>query len=294
MATPMIVQGRVITGTDVELIEELLAANPSWGRTRLSEELCKLWGWRTDKGRLRDMACRTLLLKLERGGCIQLPARRRRSTNGFRNRCPLWVSHSTDVISCRLGGLMPLEVVEVSARADELALFKCLLSEYHYLGHRNTVGENMKYLVRDGGGRALACVLFGAAAWKTAPRDAFIGWDARSREANLGGVANNTRFLILPWVQVAHLASHVLSRVIRRVRSDWMEKYGHAVHLLETFVDRSRFHGTCYQAANWICVGQTQGRTRNDRDRSIRVGPKAIYVYPLTRHFRRELCHVHA
>ena len=290
----MVIQGRVITGTDVELIEELLASNPAWGRTRLSEELCKLWGWRTHKGRLKDMACRTLLLKLERGGCIQLPARRRRSTNGFRNRRPQWAPHSTEVLSCRLRDLRPLEVVEVSARAHERALFKCLLSEYHYLGHRNTVGENMKYLVRDAGGRALACVLFGAAAWKTAPRDAFIGWDAHAREANLGRVTNNTRFLILPWVEVPHLASHVLSRVIRRVRSDWMAKYGHAVHLLETFVDRSRFHGTCYQAGNWVCVGQTQGRTRNDRDRSIRVGPKAIYVYPLTRHFRRELCHVHA
>ncbi len=149
----------------------------------------------------------------------------------------------------------------------------------------------MGYLVRDHNNRPLACLLFGSAAWKTAPRDSFIGWDRQRRKRNLCYITNNMRFLILPWVKVQHLASHILSRVSRRICSDWIKKYNHPVHLLETFVDRTRFQGTCYKAANWILTGQTQGRTRNDRDRTIKVSPKDIYVYPLIKNFRKRLCY---
>lgn len=159
-----------------------------------------------------------------------------------------------------------------------------------YLGYRGAVGENIKYLIRDAHGRPLACLLFGSAAWKTAPRDAFIGWNYRSREGNLRYLTNNMRFLILPWVRVPHLASHILSRIARRIRQDWEEKYGHPIYVLETFVDRSLFRGVCYRSANWILTGQTKGRTRNDRNHAIHAPIKDVYVYPLIKDFRRRLC----
>jgi hypothetical protein len=152
------------------------------------------------------------------------------------------------------------------------------------------VGENLRYLVRDRTGRPVGCALFGSAAWQCAARDAFIGWDRAARERNLQGLTNNTRFLVLPWVAVPHLASHLLAGLARRIRADWQSKYGHPIHALETFVDRSRFRGTCYQAANWVRLGSTQGRTRNDRNHRIRVSVKDVYLYPLSQGFRRELC----
>ncbi|MFZ4618554.1 MAG: Druantia anti-phage system protein DruA, partial [Rectinemataceae bacterium] len=143
--------------------------------------------------------------------------------------------------------------------------------------------------VRDRCDRVVACAVFGAAAWKTEPRDSFIGWDPATRAMRLGDIANNNRYLILPWVEVPHLASHVLGLLARRIRNDWMEKYCHPVALLETFVDRGRFRGTCYRAANWQCVGQTQGRSRQDRHKTMSVPIKDIYLYPLTPEFRKEL-----
>jgi len=204
------------------------------------------------------------------------------------------VSHQTDTIHDFLCDLHPLQIAQVSPRTPDYALFNYLLSQYHYLGHRTTVGENMKYLVQDRQGRPLACLLFGSAAWKTTPRDTYIGWNNTTRERNLIEITNNTRFLILPWVQVKNLASHILSLISRRIGSDWLTKYSHPIYLLETFVDRSRFRGTCYKAANWIHAGETQGRTRNDRTRTIHAPIKDVYVYPLTKQFRQELCHYDA
>jgi hypothetical protein len=154
------------------------------------------------------------------------------------------------------------------------------LDRYHYLGLR-VVGENIGYLVKDHQGRALACLLFGAAAWCCAPRDRALGWGRQERQERLREMANNTRFLILPWVRVPHLASHVLGRVVRRIDRDWREKYGHGLRWLETFVERERFAGTCYRAANWQCVGQTQGRSRQDREHCTRVPVKDVYLYAL-------------
>jgi hypothetical protein len=173
--------------------------------------------------------------------------------------------------------------------SEDVRLFNGLLAHYHYLGHRNTVGENLRYLVRDCHGRPVACALFGAAAWKCAERDAFLGWERATRERNLQRLTNNTRFLIPTWVQVPHLASHVLGLIARRIRGDWQAKYGHPVQALETFVDRSRFKGTCYRAANWLRLGATRGRTRNDRAHRIRAAIKDVYLYPLSPDFRREL-----
>jgi hypothetical protein len=193
-------------------------------------------------------------------------------------------------IDAVLAQLRPLGVSLVRAGSPDQRLFNTLLERHHYLGHRRTVGENLGYLVRDAQGREVGCVLFGSAAWKCAGRDAWIGWDRRSREAKLGLLTNNTRFLILPWVRVPHLASHLLGCVARRLSADWQEKYGHRIVAVETFVERERFRGTCYRAANWVRVGATQGRTRNDRDRRIRSTVKEVYLLALDPNFRRQLC----
>ena len=290
----MVKQGRKIAPTDIQLIKQLLRDNPSWGRTRLSKELCQIWQWRKLNGQIKDIACRSLLLKLEKEGCIVLPARKTKWTRRKRKSSIPSVAHLKEKVSSDLKPLMPLEITRVMQPSDDNDLFSCLLSHYHYLGYKRTVGESMKYLIRNGTGRPLACILFGSAAWKAAPRDIFIGWDRETREKNLGYITNNMRFLILPWVKVPYLASHILSRISRRISKDWMTRYGHPIYLLETFVDRSRYRGTCYKAANWRCVGETKGRTRNDRNNTIRVSLKDIYVYPLTKNFHKELCHADA
>jgi hypothetical protein len=284
----MVLQGREVTGADMELIRVLLAENPARGRTPLSQELCRRWNWRNARGQLKDMACRTLLLKLERAGHIRLPPRIRPSSNGLRNRRLPVAAVEKEPIRGGLRDLQPLRVFVVESESDDVRVFNGLLVHEHYLGHRNTAGENLRYLVRDRQGRPVACVLFGSAAWKCAARDAFIGWDRPTRERNLQRLTNNTRFLIPAWVQVPHLASHVLGLIARRIRADWQAKYGHPVHALETFVDR-RFRGTCYRAANWRRVGQTRGRTRNDREHRIQASIKDVYLYPLVKDFREAL-----
>ena len=276
------------------LIRRLQAEHPEWCRTQLSRELCRCWDWRRPNGQWRDMACRDLLLKLERAGHLVLPPRRGTSPNALRNRAPIAVPHTTEPIRDPLHTLTPLRIAPALPRTEDAQLFNWLVARYHYLGLRNTVGANLKYLVRDRHGRPLAGMLFGSAAWKTAARDAFIGWDEPAHRRHLHLLTNNTRFIILPWVQVEHLASHVLARVLRRLNADWLAKYGYRLQLVETFVERSRFRGTCYRAANWIHLGATTGRSRQDRDHTLRVGVKDVYVYPLHKHFREVLCHADA
>ena len=279
-----------MSDSDLDWMRNLMVTHPEWGRTRISVELCRQWDWHNQQGRPKDMAARTLLLKLERAGHFRLPRRRTNTSRGFHDRIVPMVAHTTEPIRAKLRMLQPLAVSVVTPGTEALRLFNCLLHRYHYLGHRNTVGENLRYLVCDHLGRPVACALFGSAAWKCAARDAWIGWDRGIRERNLQGLTNNTRFLVLPWVTVPHLASHVLGLIARRIRADWQSKYGHPIHALETFVDRDRFKGTCYQAANWLRLGSTQGRTRNDRDHCIRAAVKDVYLYPLSPDFRKELC----
>lgn len=290
MEGAMVMQGRELKASDIEGIRGLLQAHPEWNRTRLSRELCALWDWRNAVGRPKDMAARTLLLKLERAGHIALPPRRIPPPNARRNLHIAPVPAPEEPINCALRDLQPLTVSIAKPGTPDARLFQGLLAHEHYLGLRNSVGENIRYLVRDRFERPVACLLFGSAAWKCADRDAFIGWERTTRERNLQHLTNNTRFLIPRWVRVPHLASHVLRLITRRIRSDWQEKYGHPVHALETFVERSRFQGTCYRAANWQRLGETCGRTRNDRDNTIRVEIKDVYLHPLTPRFRKELC----
>ncbi len=285
-----VIQGRRIGPEELGMVRHLLATNPGWNRTRLSRELCDRWDWRNEAGRAKDMACRTLLLKLERRGQIRLPARKGPSPNARRNRRTLNIPCDRTPIEEPLGSVRPVRIVALGEGHADLRLFRFLLQAHHYLGLRNPVGENLKYLARDRHGRPLACLLFGAAAWKAKGRDETIGWSGAQRERTLSRVANNARFLILPWVRVPHLASHLLSAVARRLDADWRAKYGHGIVLLETFVDRERFRGTCYRAAGWVHVGATTGRSRNDRDNTLSVPVKNIYLRPFCRDFRRRLC----
>ena len=274
----LVIQGRALRSEDVTLIRDWLQAHPESNRTQLSRQLCVAWNWRNGAGRLKDMAARSLLLKLEARGQIRLPPRRTASVNGLRNRRAGAIEHDQSPIEGPLQNLQPVRVQPVTETGSEARLFQFLLQRYHYLGHRNCVGENLKYLARDGQGRPLACLLFGSAAWKAAARDQWLGWSAQQRCAHLHRVTNNTRFLILPWVGVRHLASHLLGQVTARLSADWQQKYGHPIYLVESFVEQPRFAGTCYQAAGWLPVGLTTGRTRNDDGLKPRTAPKAIYL----------------
>ena len=237
-----------------------------------------------------------MLLKLEQKGLICLPARQRPSNN----RCS-WRPGPVPVdrypcqspIEGRLSSLEPLSIVPAQ-RPQEVALFDWLLCRYHYLPYSGAVGENIKYLAFDGRARPLGCLLYGAAAWKLSIRDQFIGWSKKQREANLCYLANNLRFLILPWVRVKNLASYLLSASLSVLCAHWQCKYGHPVYLVETFVECERFRGTCYRAANWLLLGQTQGRGRNDRFHQLRVPVKDVYVRALCADFRQRLTRSHA
>ena len=192
-----------------------------------------------------------------------------------------------------LSELRPLRIEVVGSKQSDYRRFARYLSEHHYLGYRGPVGQNLAYLIRSGTGVDLACVLFGAAAWQCAPRDRWIGWSAAQRAQGLSSIANNSRFLILPWVSVPHLASHILARVAQQIASDWQRRYHHPLYALETFVEPGRFRGACYRAANWIHVGQTTGRTRQSqrhRDHAVHAPVKDIYLYPLTADGRHRLC----
>jgi hypothetical protein len=288
------IQGRLIGPLELAQVRALLAEHPEASRYRLSRHLATFWNWRNPVGQLKDMAARTLLLKLEQRGWLTLPVRRRASPNRMRHKAKptLEVPAPAVPITEDLRQLFPLSIGEVSqaGHPTQRALFDALLQQHHYLGHRGSVGENLQYLVQDRSGRPLACVLFGAAAWLCRARDEYIGWDAATRQRHLRYIANNSRFLIVPWARVPHLASHLLGRMARRLSQDWMGKYGHPIYLLETFVDTSRFQGTCYRAANWRQVGQTTGRTRQNKTMVPQAPPKAVWLYPLRPDFRPALC----
>jgi len=292
---PGLVQGRRLGASELEQVRQLLAEHPDWSRHRLSRQLATQWDWRNRLGQLKDMAARTLLLKLEQRGWIRLPPRRCPPVQRMAPKPAAVGAGSTPPPRLRapLSALGPLAITEVSTPPGvaQRPLFEHLLQQYHYLSHRSWVGENLQFLVQDSRGQPVACVLFGAPAWQCADRDRAIGWDPLTRARQLFLVTNNTRFLIPPWAQVHGLASHLLSRIARRLSSDWQAKYGHPIYLLETFVQRDCFLGTAYQAANWVRVGQTKGRSRQDQANGAQqqVPIKDIYLYPLHPQFRQRL-----
>jgi hypothetical protein len=285
------IQGRCLSPAQLQDLRQWVGENPHWSRWRLSRELAARWDWRNGAGVLKDMAARTLLVKLAQRGLLALPERRQVPTNRMRcgARPAMELPEPSPPISGALAQLGPLNLQEVSAEPLARAWVKEALARFHYLGFGGAVGENLQYVVRDAQNRPLACLVFGAAAWKCQDRDCFIGWTAAQRQEHLALVANNTRFLILPWVRVPDLGSWILGRVAGRIARDWQGKYGHSIALLETFVEQQRFRGTVYRAANWQKVGQTAGRTRQDRHTCIQVATKDIYVYPLRRSFREAL-----
>ena len=295
MPESFVCQSREVKPSDILWLQSWINEHPSWSRYRLACELCKLWAWSTPTGQLKDFAARSFLLKLMGRGLITLPPIRteKQRVRGYDTPCPPPVAElkQSSAIASSLADITPNSLIIPESGSAEEHLLHHHLANHHYLGFTRTVGENLKYMVKDRHGRYLACMLFGAAAWKTKPRDQFIGWTDHSRPRCLPGVANNTRFLILPWVMVPHLASHLLARVLRSISEDWRHKYGHPLYLIETFVERDRFRGTCYRAANWQLVGQTTGRSRQDRYSTMNVPVKDIYLYPLTPRFRELLCH---
>ena len=288
MGTDTILQGRTVTSGDIQLIRKLISENPDWHRTRLSQELCRRWDWTNAKGVYKDIAARALLRKLDERRYIELPAPIRDANNAYRYRHPAVLEMDHTPITGKLSQLKPVCVLPVTT-IKQVQLFRGMMQSYHYLGYSGPVGENLKYLVWDRHGRPLGGLLFGAAAWRLSCRDRFIGWDSTNRERDLSRIANNQRFLILPWVRIPHLASHLLGQASKRLSSDWQRHYGHPIALLETFVDTSRFQGTCYRAANWIYIGMTTGRSRNDRPGYPKVSPKGVWLYPLVSNFRIHL-----
>jgi hypothetical protein len=279
----------LITNEHINQIRELINENPDWNRTVLSKKLCELWDWKSPVGQYKDISCRDLLRSLDRKGLICLPAAQRwpRAPGVGADKITL-LDHKHKPISASLREITPLRIEVVAAR-DDMRLFKSYIHQFHYLGFARSVGESMKYFVYSNGGDILACLMFGSSAWSCRDRDEFIGWDASQRQAGLHLLTNNSRFLILPGVEVPHLASHILGAVSRRISGDWQAKYGHKVILLETFVERLRFRGTCYKAANWKCVGKTSGMGRNCKTATGELPIKDVYVYPLATNFRELL-----
>jgi hypothetical protein len=271
-------QGRRMSRQEIDWLKQWIQENWQWSRKRIARQLCELWQWRDDRGRVKDFAARSLLLKLEARGCIELPPLQVHKRRAPRPKPMLVDWQRPAEWSASLVQLRPLSVEPVRAGSPAARRWAFYIDQYHYLG-LHLVGENLGYLAVDAHGRDVACLLFGAPAWRCAPRDRFLGWNDQTRRQHLPALANNTRFLILPWVRVPHLASHLLSQVARRIGMDWNGKYGHGLEWLETFVERERFAGSCYRAANWQRVGQTTGRSRQDRDHTRRVPVKDIYLY---------------
>ncbi len=283
-------RGRDIGPEDVEFINRLIAQHAGLSRRRLSAELCRAWNWVQPNGALRDMVCRGLMLALHRAGWIQLPAKRKCVPNNaltHRHRRAEDQRIDQSPLVAALAELGPLTIEQVR-RTPEEALWAQLLAHHHYLGYCRPVGEHLKYLIKAQG-RAVACLGWSSAPRHLAPRDRYIGWSAAQRKRNLHRIAYNTRFLILPWVRVPHLASHLLGRLARRLSDDWQEAYQHPIDLLETFIDPARFAGTAYRAANWVCLGQTSGRGHNDHTYRCDQPRKQLWVYPLGPHFRDAL-----
>jgi hypothetical protein len=281
-------RGRDISESELAVVRQIIGAYPDASRRFISKEVCKAWDWRQANGTLKDMVCRSLLLLLESKGLIKLPPPKCKLPNPLANRKkPIRVAVDQTPIECTLNELYLIHLKQVRRTRFE-KLFNSLISEHHYLGYTQPVGEHLKYMA-FAGDRPIACLAWSSAPWYLGARDRFIGWSPETRQKNLCLIINNTRFLVLPWVRVPHLASHLLALSRRRVSLDWESAYNHPVLLLETFVDTERFQGTCYKADNWIYVGKTTGRGKLSASTKPTLSKKAIYVYPLRKDFRERL-----
>jgi hypothetical protein len=291
MDTVLRYRGREVSSADVAFIASLIAEHPQAKRKKLSVMLCQAWNWVQPNGALRDGVCRSLLLTLHRAGHIMLPPSqcpKRRAPARRRRVAPAEIEVPSDPVCAPLGAIGPVEIRQVR-RTPEEALVEGLLARHHYLGYQQPVGEHLKYLV-VARSRPVACFCWSSAPLHLDARDRYIGWSHTARRTNLRLVAYQSRFLILPWVRVPHLASHLLGRMSRQLSADWERMYAHPIYWAMTFVDPSRYRGTCYRAANWTYLGMTSGRGHNAPTKRKTVPPKQVFGYPLVRDFRRRLC----
>ena len=278
--------GRDFTAAEIKIINNIIATPDHPARAEISRRVCRELGWYRPSGQLKDMSCRVVLLRMQRDGLISLPAPRNGNGNG--NTCIKLSARSApgSQFSDRVDNYcFDIEIVE---SAKQSRLWNEYIARYHYLGYTPLPGAQIRYLVSTGS-EMVAALSFGAAAWKMAPRDRWVGWTAEQRQCHLPFITNNSRFLILPWVRVKNLASTILGAVARRIADDWQARYHHHVCLLETLVETERFAATCYRAANWLHLGRTQGRGKLDRTHRHALPVKDIYVYPLTKKFRKIL-----
>ena len=285
--------GRNFGAVELDLIRETVRDFSNLSLTELSKTICELLEWKRPTGKLKYEECRAFLEHLRDQGIVILPGLRATAAPGPRRVVSTSQSDAQDPVTGSAGDFDPLTLHLVQASNRTLnSLFKQYVDRYHYLGYRIPFGAHLRYLVESQQlpGRYLACLQFSSPAWMMAPRDAWIGWSAEQRKRNLQFIVSNSRFLLLPWVQVKGLASKILSLAARRLPQDWQVIYGYRPLLLETLVDRSRFSGTCYKAGNWIHLGATQGRGRMNRDHAVHgQAIKNIFVYPLCRHAREQL-----
>jgi hypothetical protein len=279
-------RSRELYAHDIAFIRATIGEHYTKGRSHISRVLCNAWAWRQPDGKLKEFAARDLLLRLEEKGFIELPPRKRPKNNLKPKRFDQIPFLIKKALGSSIKDFPSLEIRLVSSQ--DSYLWNYLVHHYHYLGLPKLVGEHLRYLAFING-QVVACLGWTSAAWKVKDRDRFIGWDEPTKRKNLYLIANNARFLILPWIRIKYLASKLLSLNLRHLSRDWQKTYGHAVYLAETFVDNARFQGTCYQAANWQYVGQTKGSAKKGNAYHYHGQLKGIYLYPLHRHFRRLL-----
>ena len=288
MALLLRYRGREVGSDEVEFIRKLIADTPEASRRALSQKICEAWGFTQANGASRDAVCRGLMLALHRAGHITLPPARWVAKRPPDRQSP---PASLDVppipLAVPLRALGPVEIRQVR-RTPEEALVKSLIEQHHSLGYVHPVGEHLKHLV-TAQGQPIACFCWSSAPRHLGPRDRYIGWSKAARKANIRFVAYQSRFLILPWVRIPHLASHLLGRMLRRLSADWESVYAHPLYFAETFVDPSRYRGTCYRASNWTYLGMTTGRGKDAQTKQPNRSLKQVLGYPLGKDFRRRL-----
>jgi len=278
---------RDFAATEINLIRDLLAVSPPLSRYRLYQEVCERLNWRRADGGLKDMSCRVALLKMQADALFTLPPPRKAKPDAYSRHPDIERAVLAPQISPTID-LARLDV-ELVVRKDDSLLWNAYIERHHYLGHQLLPGAQLRYFVRAAG-HIVAALGFGASAWKTKPRDVSIGWSSEQRRRRLHLVVNNARFLILPWINCRNLASRILALVSRRLAQDWYARYAYRPVLLETFVEKPRFAGTCYKAANWQYLGDTQGRGKLDSLHRNAQPIKSIWIYPLVPDFRQHLC----
>lgn len=279
------IRSRKINDEDIEIIRKIIELHFHRGRKEISRQLARHWQWYQANGQLKDMACRYILLFLEKQGIINLPPRFISAHNEKKQAQKCQLAEITLEGTVKEHPSIKLTLLE---KAKEYKLWNSIIHSYHYQGHKLIVGKYLKYIACINGS-PVACLGWGSAAWSLKPRDQWIGWNKTIKDKNLCGIVNNIRFLILPWVKIKYLASYLLGQSVKIVPRDWQKRYGHPIYLLETFVEKQRFKGTCYKAANWIYLGETKGSAKRGSNHDYHGNIKKIYVYPLGKDFRQKL-----